>query len=509
MSLSAPPRPRRRFLAHAYSDRWWPWLIPPCVFVAVLLSPRVGLPVLLAAVAGVGLIAVFSRYPGAALVVLVWFLPLQIPIFSLLYRNGVDGEFLRLAGSIKEALGLAVVVAAARELLKGHSRLASVDKVVLAFVGALLIYLLLPMIVSGSTYPHGFSDRLLGFRLNGGFLLLFVAVRHAPITNRWRRLFFASVLGVAGLLAAVGLYQFLQPDSFRGIVTNDLAMPTFQREVLNTPIGSISQALRFATDSPIRVGSLFVTPFEFADFLLLPVALLLNRLAGRRAHAWDVLLIVLVMAALLASQTRINILAVGVMTLLALSPSPRRPLANRLRVFALGLLLIVALVPSFASSRLGGVGTSAKSSSEHVDEIQKGLHLLGEHPFGSGLGTAPALAVRLAGTPAVVSDNSILQVGNELGVGMMVLFIVVLVTTLLTLGRATRAGPAHDYPSAARLALIGLLLVGQLHHVFQAFAITWILWAAVGLALPARPPDDAEQEDVGEQTFLAGRPAIP
>jgi hypothetical protein len=477
--------------------------------VAVLvLSSRLSLSVLLAAAVGLGLIAVLSRFPGAALVALVWFLPLQVPLFSLLYRHGVDGEFLRSASSIKEALGLAVVVAGARELLKGRSRLAFVDKVVLAFVGALLIYLLLPMVVSGSTYPRAFSDRLLGFRLNGGFLLLFVAVRHAPITRRWRRLFFASVLGVGGLLAAIGLYQFFQPDSFRDIITNDLGIPTFQVEVLKTPISSIFQALRFATDSPIRVGSLFVTPFEFADFLLLPAALLLIRFTGRRARVWDVVLGALIVAALLVSQTRINIVALGVMTLLAVSPSPHRPLANRLRVFALAMLIVIALVPTFASSRLGGVGTSAKSSSEHVDEIQKGVRVLGDQPLGYGLGTAPSLAVRLEGAPVVVSDNSILQVGNELGVGMMALFVVVLLTTLLMLGRATRTDPSNDYASVARLAFIGLLLAGQLHHVFQAFAITWILWAAIGLALPARPPDDAEREDIAERSSVGVRPTI-
>jgi hypothetical protein len=311
------------------------------------------------------------------------------------------------------------------------------------------------------------------------------------------------------LFAAIGLYQFLQPDSFRDLITNGLGIPAFQFQVLNTPINSISQAIQYATASPIRVGSLFVTPFDLADFLLLPAAVLLIRVTGRRARLWDVVLVILVLAALVASQTRIDILVVGVMTLLALRPSPHRPLANRLRVFATAMLVVVALLPSFASSRLGGVGTSAKSSSEHVDEIQKGLHVLGEQPLGAGLGTAPELAVRLQGAPVVVSDNSILQVGDELGIGMMALFVVVLVATLLALRRALRADPANDFASAAYLAFIGLLLAGQLHHVFQTFAVTWVLWAAIGLALPAKPPDSADSEDAADGTSVAGRPAIP
>jgi hypothetical protein len=491
--------------SHAHHAPRWQWLVPLGVFFAVGASPMVGLPVMCAAVMAVVAIVVLSRHPGPALVGLVVFLPLQLPLFSFLYTHGVPAAVLRPAGSIKEVLALAVILAAGREVVSGRSRLDRLDKLVLAYLGLLVLYLLLPMVLSGSTYPHAFGDRLLGFRLNGGFLLLFVAARHAPIDERWRRRFVSAVLTIAGLLAALGLYQFVQPDRFHDLVVNDLGIPLFQFDVLQTPLGEIVQLVRWTTASPVRVGSLFVGPFDFADFLILPAALLLDRLTRRDGRPRDALLLVLIGAALLASQTRANVIALAIMALLALSPGPQRVLANRLRLVAIVVLAVVAFVPSLVSTRLGGQAESASSTAHHFDEISGGFDILVDHPFGVGLGTAPSLAVRLDNAPVVISDNSILQVGNELGVVTMGFFVLVLVAVVVRLWRADRDDDRNRLTRAARLALVGLILAGQLHHVFQTFAVTWPLWALAGLALRGPPHRREHDADRGGQAAAAAR----
>ncbi len=502
-SPAVPTRPSRRSRAH-HAPRW-PWLVPIGVFFAVGMSPMIGLPLMVVAVMALAAVVVLSRHPGPTLVGLVVFLPLQLPLFSFLYTHGVPGAVLRPAGSIKEVLALAVILAAGREVVTGRSRLDRLDKLVLAYVCVLVLYLLLPMVLSGSTYPHAFSDRLLGFRLNGGFLLLFVAARHAPIDERWRRRFVSAVLTIAGLLAALGLYQFVQPERFHDLVVNDLGIPFFQFDVLQTPLGEIVQLVRWTTASPVRAGSLFVGPFDFADFLILPAALLLDRLTRRDGRARDVVLLVLIGAALLASQTRANVIALAIMALLALSPGPQRVLANRLRLVAIVVLALVAFVPSLVSSRLGGQAESASSTQQHFDEIHGGFDILTQHPLGLGLGTAPSLAIRLDNAPVVISDNSILQVGNELGVVMMGLFVVVLAAVVIRLWRADREEPPNRLTRAARLALIGLILAGQLHHVFQTFAVTWPLWALAGLALQGPPHRREPGEHRDAQAAAAAR----
>jgi hypothetical protein len=500
----APPPPRRT------SDRRnprWVWLSPLAVFVFVGAAPALGFTRVVAAILGLAVVVVMSRWPGPTLVSLVWFLPLQIPLFSYLYHHGVPGPLVRPFGALKEVLGLALLVAAVRAMRADHRRLDTLDKLILAFVAALVLYLVAPMVVStGDFYPRSLSTRLMGFRVNAGFLLMLFAARHAPIDARWRRRFVASIVAVSAVLAAFALYQYARPASFTDFIFNTLGIPYYQLDVLDTPIEGVVQLVRWTTTRPVRVGSLFVGPFNFADFMLIPAGLLLARLARRGARLADVGMLVAIGAAIFASQTRANLLGLGVMALLAMAPR-RGSLTNQLRVVAIVALAVVAFVPSVASSRLGGAGASGSSTEGHVDEIRGGIELLQAYPLGFGLGTAPAVAVREEGAPLVISDNSLLQVGNELGVVMMVFFIVILIAVIRRLGTAARGDPGNDLAAGARLALIGLVLAGQLHHVFQTFAISWLVWALAGLGLAASAraaaPDDenegAPAEGVGQR----------
>jgi hypothetical protein len=348
----------------------------------------------------------------------------------------------------------------------------------------------------------------MGFRMNAAFVLLLVGVRHAQIDERWRRRFVSSIVVVSAMLAAFGLYQYARPESFTDFVFNTLGIPWYQLDVLDSPIEGVVQLMRWTTARPVRVGSLFVGPFNFADFMLLPAGLLLARLARRAARFTDVALLVVVGGTIFASQTRANLLGLGAMALLAMAPR-KGSFTNQLRVMAIVALAVVAFVPSLASSRLGGVGDSASSTEGHINEIRLGIELLQDEPLGLGLGTAPAVAVREEGAPLVISDNSLLQVGNELGVVMMVFFIVILVAVIRRLGRAARADPENDLAAGARLALIGLVLAGQLHHVFQTFAISWLVFAMAGLGLAAsarvKPgeSDEAAADDGANQRETA------
>lgn len=490
----APARRRGR-------DPRWIWLTPVAVFVFVGAAPALGLTRVVAAMLAVALVVVLSRYPGPTLVAVVWFLPLQIPVFSFLYHHGVPGPMVRPFGALKEVLGVALLVAAVRAIRAEHRRLDTLDKLLLAFVGALLLYLVAPMVLSTADfYPRSLSTRSMGFRVNAGFMLMLFAARHAPVDERWRRRFRSSILVVSAVLAAFALYQYVRPESFTDFIFNTLGIPSYHLDVLDTSIESVVQLVRWTTTRPVRVGSLFVGPFNFADFMLIPAGLLLARMARRGARMTDVALLVAIGGTIFASQTRANLLGLGVMALLAMAPR-RESLTNQLRVIAIVLLAVVAFIPSLASSRLGGAGASGSSTEGHVDEIRGGIELLQAYPLGFGLGTAPSVAVRDEGAPLIISDNSLLQVGNELGAVMMVFFIVILVALVRQLGKTARGDPENDLAAGARLALVGLLVAGQLHHVFQTFAISWLVWAMAGLGLAASARADSvrdeDQETVG------------
>ncbi|MGH9032364.1 MAG: O-antigen ligase family protein [Acidimicrobiia bacterium] len=461
-------------------------MTPLVVFVVVGASPVVGLTRVVAAALGLAMIAVLSRHPGPTLVGLVWFLPLQIPLFSFLYHHGVPGPAVRPFGALKEVFALAILVAAVRAIRAEHRRLDALDKLVLGFVAALVLYLVAPMIVStADLYPRSLSTRLLGFRVNAGFVLVFFAARHAPIDARWRRRFVSSIVAVAALFAAFGLYQYARPESFTDFVFNTLGIPYYHLDVLDSPVESVMQLVRWTTARPVRVGSLFVGPFSFADFMLIPAGLLLARLARRGARGREIALLVAFGAAIFASQTRANLVGLGVMALLAMTPRRRDSFTNQLRVIAMVALAVVAFIPNLASTRVGGVGAAESSTNAHVDEIRGGIELLQDYPLGLGLGTAPAVAVREEGAPVIISDNSLLQVGNELGAVMMVFFIVIVVVLLRRLAKTARGDPPNDLAAGAMLAILGLVVSGQFHHVFQNFAISWLVWGVAGLGLAA------------------------
>jgi hypothetical protein len=481
--------------ARAYRDPRWVWSVPIGVFVLIGASPIFGFTLVAAAVLALATVVVLSRYPGASLVALVWFLPFQIPLFSFLYHHGVPAGLVRPFGALKEALGIAILLAAARAIRAERRRLDALDKLVLAFVAALVLYLVAPMVVStAGLYSESFTTRLLGFRVNAGFLLLMFAVRHAPIDARWRRRFMASVLAVAAVFAGFALYQYASPGSFTDFIFDPLGIPYYHLEVLEESSDSVVQLVRWTLARPVRVGSLFVGPFEFADFMLIPAGLLLARLARRGARAIDVALLIAVGAAVFASQTRANLLGLGVMALLAMTPQRQRSFANQLRVIAIVLLAVAAFVPNFASSRLGGADEAGESTEGHVDELRGGMELIQDYPLGLGLGRAPSVAVREENAPVVISDNSILQVGNELGVVMMVFFVVVLAVLLRGLLRRTRRDPANEFAAGGLLVIVGLLVSGQFHHVFQFFPVAWLAWAIAGLGLSPGRSDTVEDD---------------
>ncbi len=151
------------------------------------------------------------------------------------------------------------------------------------------------------------------------------------------------------------------------------------------------------------------------------------------------------------------------------------------------LALVVAcaglvLTPFALETRLSGAQDGDKSSSAHVEEIRSGIRHLVEHPRGSGLGTAPGIGQRYKVRGSLTSDNSFLQVGNELGLAMGLLNIALLATVMRHLARVPDG-------RAALLAGVGLITAGMLHHVFVSLAVSWAFWALAGLGV--RPKDNS------------------
>jgi O-antigen ligase len=124
-----------------------------------------------------------------------------------------------------------------------------------------------------------------------------------------------------------------------------------------------------------------------------------------------------------------------------------------------------------------------------VGEFTHGLRLLLDEPRGFGLGTSPSVGARFGFQQTFVSDNSYLQVGNELGVVMMVLFIALMVTLLRRLRAAYRSPPFDPLAAAFWAAGIGLSVVAMIHQVWLSIPVSWLFFLGCGIALSQRPHD--------------------
>jgi hypothetical protein len=164
------------------------------------------------------------------------------------------------------------------------------------------------------------------------------------------------------------------------------------------------------------------------------------------------------------------------------------------------------VVPALAGTRFVGAQGGASTDQAHIDSIEGGIKLIYRFPLGVGLGYQPSTANRFASTAALtdISENSILQVGDELGIQAIFpwLFMVFFVLRALY-KRSSRGDP---YAAAMGFGLLGVLVAGLYHHVFLLLPVPWTIWACAGLALSVHHPfveaAADEPDEPSDQVFL-------
>ena len=131
-----------------------------------------------------------------------------------------------------------------------------------------------------------------------------------------------------------------------------------------------------------------------------------------------------------------------------------------------------------------------------------GLHGISDHPLGAGLGTSAGVGQRFSDT-AFITENYYLQMGIEIGVIGMIMFILLTITVIKYLNRAAKRVP--DLPlGAMRLAMIGMAVGAVLLHTWTDFAVSWTAWGLAGAVLGYSErimrAEDAEQDSAGNPT---------
>lgn len=467
------------------------WLIPVLIIGAIYFSPRhllspgtavtglVALLVLLAAV----------RRPDLSLLGLIAFFPFQALTLAKLWSFGLPASVVSHLGAWKETLALAVIIAAVRELMASRSRLDALDRFALGFVGLTALYALLqPSIVPGA--PATTHIRLLGFRETAGFVLVLFGARHAPLGPRFAARATRTVIAVGGIVGAVGIFEVLFSSAWNHFVVHVVKYPAYQFVVLHSQPRNPAD-IRFYGNvgglRVVRIGSVFLSYLTCAWYLVIPFAVGIERTIRRKASPLVLLATVLAGGALLLTQTRSAILAAVVVAFLGLVPTAGRTRYWRTQVAillaGLALLAVPVALSTGLTNRVAASGTkSDNSSTGHISRFFLGLDTIGHYPLGLGLGTGAGTGQRFQVKSDVIAENNYLEVGDELGVLPMLIFIALTAALLLRLRRAAREHPdpllTAMWTGGAGLAVAALFL-----QPWSVFEVAWTYWGLAGAAL--------------------------
>lgn len=486
------------------------WVAPLLVALAMTVLSQRRIQELIAGALGLLLLIWAVRHPGPSLSILAVIVALQQVAFGFLYAAHVPVFALRSGGALKDLLGIAVLIAAAAALRRNGGRLGRAEKFALVYVGVVTCYLLLPGLFAPGS-PHQWNARLISWRLDAGYPLLFIAVRHAPLSRRAKNWFLGVVIGIGTLAAGFAVWQYMSPGGFYNFIVNTGKQAAYETNVLHSSQATVTTNLSYLTKSASRVhlGSIFISPFDMADYLVIVFAIVVERLVRRPGEYLLMIAIGLVGFALFASQVRANAVAAIVVLLASLVPAAGRSTLARWRmVLAVGIAAAV-LVPSLTGTRYVGGHNGGVSTTGHINETTHGVDRLIQFPLGQGLGTNPLSVNRFQAQGqggAYTSDNSYLQVGDELGILALIPWLIFVAGALTALVRRARA-PSYLAASAA-LALIGVLVTGFFHHVFLDFSGSWTVWALAGVGLNHSSETGPPREPGASPRDFAGPPAL-
>jgi len=162
---------------------------------------------------------------------------------------------------------------------------------------------------------------------------------------------------------------------------------------------------------------------------------------------------------------------------------------------AVGLLLVLApLVPSSYYARLATITDVEADATNSAEVRQQDLFVamayIARHPvIGSGIGTNDLAMNEARGASWAAVHNAYLQVGMELGLPGLILYVAIVVGTLKAVGRVvrrTRGDAAHRelfwLASGLQVSLIAFVFAAMLHPA----AYNFYFYYFGGLALAAR-----------------------
>lgn len=320
----------------------------------------------------------------------------------------------------------------------------------------------------------GWNIAAFGLKTNLGFLVLFVLAQIAAyqhkrqaIAQTLERIIIAGgiTVGVIGLLQVT----LLPSDILRHF---------------GYGAGTIQPFLTVSENQGLRILSTLGGPNQLGQYLILPLAVLLA--AGLKHFRWWMLAAALPMLiSLWFSYSRSAWLGL----LLAVVVILARRL--RLRTVILSSVVVAIVVGGLAVASFYGSNSSFKrvifhastepgqhdSNSDHIIAIGRSVRAIGANPLGYGPGTSGPASIRDKTRTGFIGENYYLQLGIEVGVVGLIIFL--MITILVGLGLWHTA---TQLPLAAGLlgTLAAVSLINVVLHGWTDSSIALLWWGSAG-----------------------------
>ena len=337
------------------------------------------------------------------------------------------------------------------------TRTREVNLVLLLGVAALLS---IPFAINPGEAWKTFSDLLVKT------LLIFIVIVNVVRTERRLRLLMLLALGVSIYLSIAAIQDY-QAGLF-GIGT----------EITSRIMGRIKGlfdnpndlALHLVTMVPIAVGLAMAKPGMFRKFVYIGAAGLM-------------------VAAIVVTFSRggfLGLVAVSFFLVLKLGRKQRFP---TMAGFFLAVVLFFALAPGSYGSRLSTIfnigGDLTGSASQRNQVLKRSILVTLRYPlFGVGLGNFHYKSFQELGT-----HNAYTQVGSEMGVAAMIMYIMFLVypyKRLKEIEKATDGKKDDRYYYYLSIGLRASLIGYMVASFFAAVAYQWYIYYLVGYAIALR-----------------------
>lgn len=439
-----------------------------------------GVDRLLGLALGAVVTVVLVSKPMLAIGMTYFVVPISVVLLSALLRFGVPPGIVRLGALGKDAVAVALFIAGLRAVRRRGDELAPIDRAALLFLGLVVTWFVLTPLLT--VEPLASDAKVLGLRSFLLFPMVFLGIRWLSPDAAERRTIIRWALWSAIALALVAVYERFRHDAFVDFLLVDLDVDGYYRNVAGLSGRSLGRQLGWLLNDPIRAVSLLLGPFSLGDTMVTGYALGAAGLAVRWRRRLSVLAMGVCALATFFSGTRINMVAIGVVTVLLFLDGRAITERVRLQVFALGLLVVLALTPTVLGSRLVGEGNE-ESNEGHRRELTGAVESIVKRPLGHGLGADGAVSRRLSEESGTVSGNTVLSVGVQAGVVTMVVFVVFLALVGAELVRRRRRDVVDDGVRIAYLVLLGSMVAITTHQGWTDTTSGGYVWATIALGL--------------------------